>query len=741
MTLRTKLIIAFLLMSVLPLSGIVLYSYFTSLRAFERAVESESREMTEQIGQRMDRLKREFHRRIEDDWAVPFVEMARDDAAGVPHQRMMKLLERDVAAAVPWLDSLEWVPEPAQAPPAPPGPGARPSPESAPMVEENIAVVATAAGEAWSADLPSSADTPWVIQIEREDVEAGDAVQSETADRTGEVRISLMRPRLPRRAQAARRQTLETQAEMLDQELESLSEELEVAQQRSEARATSLAAEGGDLHAAIDEAVELSALASEIARLELKRQSVNELLGADFSSEVTVDGRVLGEMRAQVSAPGFLREVLAGESLRGEVPFALDPEGNVYAHDPQQREKLLGIQATLEQCAQAEGDRQVAVGGDWMVVTERDPDSSLVFGIARPVADSLADMRGAAVSNFAMGVGMIGLALLGILPLSSRMTRRINHLTERAERLASGDLSVRADVNSSDEIGQLGRAFNRMAEDISTHQDQLLEQQLQQRLLESEHERKSSELEAARRFQLSLLPRELPATERLELAVFMKTATEVGGDYYDFELGERGDLTIAIGDATGHGAVAGTMVTVVKSLFSARASDCGPQQFLEEASRAVNSMRLGRMSMALALARFEPLENGEYRLTVSSAGMPPLLVHRSGSGALEELELEGLPLGVMGTATYEERTAILAPEDCVLLMSDGFPELVSGSGEVYGYGRVHEQLRRQSARGPQATLDALAEEVVRWTGGRPPGDDVTFVALRLRARASSAPLQ
>ena len=49
----------------------------------------------------------------------------------------------------------------------------------------------------------------------------------------------------------------------------------------------------------------------------------------------------------------------------------------------------------------------------------------------------------------------------------------------------------------------------------------------------------------------------------------MFTATEVGGDYYDFDLGDDGTLTVAIGDATGHGMRAGTLVTATKSLFQA----------------------------------------------------------------------------------------------------------------------------------------------------------------------------
>ena len=48
----------------------------------------------------------------------------------------------------------------------------------------------------------------------------------------------------------------------------------------------------------------------------------------------------------------------------------------------------------------------------------------------------------------------------------------------------------------------------------------------------------------------------------------MKPATEVGGDYYDFHVGEDGTLTVAVGDATGHGLKAGTMVTATKSLFN-----------------------------------------------------------------------------------------------------------------------------------------------------------------------------
>ena len=151
-------------------------------------------------------------------------------------------------------------------------------------------------------------------------------------------------------------------------------------------------------------------------------------------------------------------------------------------------------------------------------------------------------------------VVFVALALVGVAPLSRRITRDLLTLTDGAEQLATGDLSVRVPVRSRDEVGHLARTFNQMAEDLQQNQQQLVEQErlrkeheIERRLLEAENTRRGEELEDARLFQLSLLPKELPKHPRLEIGVFMRTATEVGGDYYDFHLGAEGAGTAAVG--------------------------------------------------------------------------------------------------------------------------------------------------------------------------------------------------
>ena len=119
----------------------------------------------------------------------------------------------------------------------------------------------------------------------------------------------------------------------------------------------------------------------------------------------------------------------------------------------------------------AEAPTGTTVLPDWIVVTTADPSGSgLKFGIARPVGESLNQLRRAGARNAGLGLGCIGLALIGIVPISSRLTRNLSKLNDGVHRIADGDYSARVQVGSNDEIGRLARAFNQMAEDVERHQ-------------------------------------------------------------------------------------------------------------------------------------------------------------------------------------------------------------------------------------------------------------------------------
>ena len=250
-------------------------------------------------------------------------------------------------------------------------------------------------------------------------------------------------------------------------------------------------------------------------------------------------------------------------------------------------------------------------------------------------------------------------------------------------------------------------------------------QELRQRLLEAEHARTEAEVEAARSLQLSMLPAVLPSVPGVEVAAAMVTASEVGGDYYDFRVDPDGALVVALGDATGHGVAAGIMVTAVKALFASQTGRASLVTTIAECNRVLRSMNLNPLHMCLTLARITPRS-----VTVCSAAMPPVLIHRAATGAVEELGAGGLPLGSHLDAAWEERGAALAHGDTLLFASDGFVELQDPAGAVPGFEGVARALRRSAGAPPAEVVEHLSAAAVAWRGARPQADDLTLVVVR-----------
>ena len=247
------------------------------------------------------------------------------------------------------------------------------------------------------------------------------------------------------------------------------------------------------------------------------------------------------------------------------------------------------------------------------------------------------------------------------------------------------------------------------------------------RAVRAENERKTAELDQARKLQLSMLPKHVPELPNLEIAVYMNPATEVGGDYYDFHLSSDGTLTVAVGDATGHGLNAGMMVTATKSLFETLGGDIDTVTFMNRANHTIRQMRLETLKMAFTILKIKG-----NRLFASGAGMPSLLVYRKSTATLDEIKFEGMPLGSLATFPYEEKQTELLAGDKVILMSDGFPERQNPEGEMLGYPQAYETISTAASGSPQEVVEHLVQKGENWADGRPQDDDVTFVVIEVK---------
>ena len=245
---------------------------------------------------------------------------------------------------------------------------------------------------------------------------------------------------------------------------------------------------------------------------------------------------------------------------------------------------------------------------------------------------------------------------------------------------------------------------------------------------QTEIDLKNHELEEARKLQLSMLPKSIPVIPDLDIAVYMKTASEVGGDYYDFDVGENGDsLTIAVGDATGHGLKAGTMVSLMKGLFSANASKTDIKPFYEKCTQTIKQMELGNLYMALTLVKIK-----DHKLVASSAGMPPIYVYKAKTKSIEEISLKGMPLGAFDDFPYSEREIDLESGDTVLILTDGLPELFNDHKEILDYSSIESLFAEVVGKNPKEIISHLVDAGEKWANGSPQKDDMTFLVIKVK---------
>lgn len=246
---------------------------------------------------------------------------------------------------------------------------------------------------------------------------------------------------------------------------------------------------------------------------------------------------------------------------------------------------------------------------------------------------------------------------------------------------------------------------------------------------EAENRRKTQELEEARKLQLSMLPEKVPDQANLDIAVYMKTAQEVGGDYYDFYETGDGSLIVAIGDATGHGLKAGHMVSIMKGIFLSGdlTHRLDINAFFNKSTRTIKQMQLDNLFMALTLVKIK-----DNRAIISSAGMPPVYILREEGLAVEEVLLKAPPIGAFNDFVYPGKEVTLAKGDTILLLSDGLPELFDKKGRMFGYSRFRELIKTLSGEKPERIIEQLVGAAEAWLSGKDQDDDITYVVLKVK---------
>ncbi|MBR1628758.1 MAG: SpoIIE family protein phosphatase [Lachnospiraceae bacterium] len=337
------------------------------------------------------------------------------------------------------------------------------------------------------------------------------------------------------------------------------------------------------------------------------------------------------------------------------------------------------------------------------------------------------------VSNFLGLMAMVFLVCFGVIimihvanRLSESLTRPITRMVAQVESFGEDNDFVEVDVESDDEIGQLGMAFNRMAAKLRDYLDHI-------RIITAENERMESERSLVRQIQQNMLPNEFPAfPNRKELDIYasLLPATEGGGSFYDFFFIDKMTFCISVGEATGHGLLSTMFALAAKTVIKSYAlQGYGTDRILAEAN---NQIAYGNNEGIIADAFVGIIRLSSGEMEYSIAGEAPVQWKHSGEAPRALPELSGVTLGNMENIPYQKKHIRLSQGDLLFAYTKDTPECVDAHGSIYTAEYLHEKLADLSANDYKITslVNSLNEDIEAYTAGTKRRDDVTMLMFR-----------
>ncbi len=226
--------------------------------------------------------------------------------------------------------------------------------------------------------------------------------------------------------------------------------------------------------------------------------------------------------------------------------------------------------------------------------------------------------------------------------------------------------------------------------------------------------KRSHELEVAHDVLRGFLPSSSPQIEGYDFFHFYEPANELGGDYYDYIPLPGGRLAVVVADVSGKGIPASLLMARLSAdVRYCLASEPVPAKAVAQINRVFFAAGWEDRFVTLVLAVLDPQR---HELTIVDAGHPPAYLDHGGTviQAVDEANAR-LPLGVMDNADYVQVSHTLAPGDRLVMYTDGISEAMNEKNELYGFRRLHEQVKVPSL-GVAACGQSILGNVKKFVG-------------------------
>ena len=330
-----------------------------------------------------------------------------------------------------------------------------------------------------------------------------------------------------------------------------------------------------------------------------------------------------------------------------------------------------------------------------------------------------ANRFGTMASSTALALVLVAaIAILASILVRRLIVRRIDETNQSLAKITAGNLDERVPEQST-------REFNSLANGINTTVVALRD------MIDEVARRNEQDLATAKTIQESSLPTEFPAfpdIEHFDIYASMKTAREVGGDFYDFfPIDNTTKIGFVMADVSGKGIPAALFMMAARSELRNFMETGMP---VNEAVDAANhQLCIGNDAGMFVTCWVAELDYVTGELSYVNGGHnPPMFMH---DGEWRWLtEVSGMPLGLFDGIPYDLYTLQLTAKDMLYTYTDGVTEAMSATNELFGEDRLEAVLNKNKEMNPRSVGIAVRRALTDYTHDAEQSDDITMLILK-----------
>lgn len=248
-----------------------------------------------------------------------------------------------------------------------------------------------------------------------------------------------------------------------------------------------------------------------------------------------------------------------------------------------------------------------------------------------------------------------------------------------------------------------------------------------------------NDLRVASAIQMGLVPKADPAfPERKDLDVygFLKPASSVGGDLYDYFI-INDKLFFCIGDVSGKGIPASLFMTVTVELFrNASSHSDSPAEILASINNTCSRGNEQSMFCTMFVGILD-LKTGELQYCNAGHNAPIIRrVDEEGEVSVRFMDVQrNLAVGLFEDFVFQPETTRLGPGEAIFLYTDGVTEAENPQHELFGENATLSalaQARSSHIRSAKGFVEHIYQTILQHAHGTVQSDDITMLVVEYK---------